>query len=87
MKIGRSASEMLALLTLAYDRYTMKKLSVFEWHRWSKEGQEDVQDDPKSGQSKAQKTDENANLGVFRLKIRCKIISVRKLWNSVQKKE
>jgi hypothetical protein len=83
MKIGRSASEMLVLLTLAYDRYTVKKLSVFEWRRWSKEGQEDVQDDPKSGQSKAQKTDENANLGVFRLKI----ISVRKLWNSVQKKE
>jgi hypothetical protein len=33
VKIGKSFSEMLALLTLAYDGYTMKKLSVFEWLR------------------------------------------------------
>jgi hypothetical protein len=28
----KSASEPLALLTLAYGEYTTKKLSVFEWH-------------------------------------------------------
>jgi hypothetical protein len=33
VKIGKSDSEMLALLTLAYGEYTMKKSSVFEWHR------------------------------------------------------
>ena len=49
MKIGRSASETLALLTVAYGEYAMKKSSVFEWYRWFKEGREDVQDDPKSG--------------------------------------
>jgi hypothetical protein len=32
VKIGKSASEMSALLTVAYGEYTMKKLSVFEWH-------------------------------------------------------
>jgi hypothetical protein len=52
VKIGKSASETLALLTVAYGEYTMKKLSVFEWHRWFKEGQDDVQDDPSSGQPK-----------------------------------
>ena len=48
---------MLALLTVAYGKYAMKKSSVFEWHRRSKEGQEDVQDDPRSGQQKMQMTD------------------------------
>jgi hypothetical protein len=42
VKICKSASETLALLTLAFDEYTMKKLSVLEWHRWIKEKREDV---------------------------------------------
>jgi hypothetical protein len=33
VNIRKSASETLALLTLAYGEYTMKKLSIFEWHR------------------------------------------------------
>ena len=33
VKIGKSASETLALLTLANGEYTMKKSSVFEQHR------------------------------------------------------
>jgi hypothetical protein len=36
VKIGKSASEALALLTVTYDEYTVEKLSVPEWHRWSK---------------------------------------------------
>jgi len=35
----------------------MKKWSVFEWHRRFKEGRENVQDDPRSGQPKTQRTD------------------------------
>jgi late competence protein required for DNA uptake (superfamily II DNA/RNA helicase) len=46
--IGRSASETLTLLTLACGEYAMKKSSVLEWHRWFKQGQEDVQDDPRN---------------------------------------
>jgi len=61
VKIGKSASETLALLTVAYGEYSMKKSSVFEWHRWFKEGREDVQDDPRSGQPKTQRTDENVD--------------------------
>jgi len=45
VKIGKSASETLTLLTVAYGEYDMKKLSVFEWYRQFKEGREDVQDD------------------------------------------
>jgi hypothetical protein len=40
VKIGRSASETLALLTVAIVENTMKKSSVFEWHRLFKEGRE-----------------------------------------------
>jgi hypothetical protein len=39
--------------------YYVKKLSVLEWHRWFKEGQEDVQDGPRSGQPKMQRTNTN----------------------------
>jgi hypothetical protein len=39
----------------------MKKLSVFEWYRRFKEGREDVQDNPRSGQPKTQRTDANVD--------------------------
>jgi transposase len=55
--IGKSASETLALLTVAYGEYTMKKSSVFQWHRRFKEGLEDVQDGPRSGQPKKPRAD------------------------------
>jgi hypothetical protein len=61
VKIGKSANEMLALLTLAYGEYAMKKLSVSEWHKGFKEGREDVQDDPRNGQPKMQRTDANVD--------------------------
>ena len=38
VKIGKSVSETLALLTMAYGEHAMKKFSVFEWHRRFKEG-------------------------------------------------
>jgi hypothetical protein len=38
VKTGKSASEALALLTLAYGEYVMKNSSVSEWHRQFKEG-------------------------------------------------
>jgi hypothetical protein len=49
VKVGKIASETVALLAMAYSKYAMKKSSVFEWYRWFKEGPEDVQDDPTSG--------------------------------------
>jgi hypothetical protein len=36
--IGKSASETLALLTVAYGEYAMKKSSIFECHKQLKEG-------------------------------------------------
>jgi hypothetical protein len=48
VKIGKSASATLALLTVAYGEYAMKKSSAFEWHMRFKEVR-DVHDDPRSG--------------------------------------
>ena len=61
VKIGKSANEKLVLLTVVYDEYAMKKSSVFEWYRRFQEGREDVQDDPRSGQPKTQRTDANVD--------------------------
>jgi hypothetical protein len=33
VKSGKSATELLALLLLAYDKYATRKASVFEWRR------------------------------------------------------
>jgi hypothetical protein len=59
--IGKSASETLALLTVAYGEHAMKKSSVFFFFFRFKEGREDVQDDPRSGQPKTQRTDTNVD--------------------------
>jgi transposase len=80
VKIGKSASEILALLTVAYGEYARKKSSVFEWHRRFNEGREDVQDDPRSGQPKTQrrhKCGQSMNLSALRSKIRCESNSIR----------
>jgi len=60
VKIGKSASETLALLIVAYGKYSTKNTSVFKWHRRFKEGR-DVQDDPRSGQPVTQRTDANVD--------------------------
>jgi hypothetical protein len=61
VKIGNSASETLALLTVAYGQHATKKSGASEWHRWFKKGQDDVQNDPRNGQPKTQKTDANVD--------------------------
>jgi hypothetical protein len=61
VKIGKNTSEMLAILTVTYGEYAMKKSSVYEFHRRFKEGRKDVQDDPRSRQPKMQKTDANVD--------------------------
>jgi hypothetical protein len=57
----RQFSGTLATFTMAYGEYAMKKSSVFEWHMRFKIGREDVQNDPRSGQPKSQRTDGNVD--------------------------
>jgi hypothetical protein len=58
VKTGKSTSETAVLLTSDYGKWEMKTSIVSEWHRWFKEGREDVQDEPRSGQP-MQMTDGN----------------------------
>jgi hypothetical protein len=60
-------------LTVAYGEYAMKKSSIFECHKQLKEGWEDVQDDPRSGQPKTQRTYANVD------RVRTMVCSDRKL--------
>jgi AraC-like DNA-binding protein len=73
VKIDKSASETLALLRVAYGECAIKKSSVSEWHRHFKEGREDMQDDPRSGQPKTQRIDANVD------KVRTLVRSDRRL--------
>jgi hypothetical protein len=54
VRTRKSASETLALLTVAYGEYAMKISSVSECHRRIKVGRENVLDDPRSGQPRTQ---------------------------------
>jgi hypothetical protein len=63
-KLGKSASETLQMLTEAYGADAMKKLSVSEWHKRFKEGQEDMKDNETTGCLKTHRTDENGSLRV-----------------------
>jgi transposase len=58
-KLGKSASETQQMLTEDYGADTMKKSSVFEWHKKFEEGREDVKDDERTGRPKTHRTDEN----------------------------
>jgi hypothetical protein len=83
-----SASELLALLTLAHSQYTMRKLSVFEWQRQSRKGEmckmtQEVGSQNRKGRCKCE---QSTNLGVLRLKIRRETISRRWLQEYVQRK-
>jgi len=59
----------------------MKKSSVFEWHRWFKEGQEDAQDDSRSGQPKTQRTDANVDLVCSEGRVGVRVIAEELIMN------
>ena len=47
------------MLQGAYGDQAMSRARVFEWHRRFKEGEEDVEDKPRSGRPSSSITDEN----------------------------
>jgi hypothetical protein len=76
VKIGKSASEKLSLLTVPYGEGTMKamkKLSVFEWHRRSRKGEKMckmIQEAAAKNAKDRCKCGQSTNLGALRSKIR-----------------
>jgi hypothetical protein len=51
-KLGKSASESLDTLRMAYGDTALKESSGFEWHKTFKEGQENMKDDKRPRQQK-----------------------------------
>jgi hypothetical protein len=58
VKLGKNASDTFALLSKTYGVETMKKSIVFGWHKWSREGHENVEDDKRNGHPRSHRTNE-----------------------------
>ena len=51
-KLGKNATETHGMLQTAFQPSCMNRASVFEWHKWFKEGRESVREDERCGKSK-----------------------------------
>ena len=59
VKLGKTTTETLKMLSDVYGDSSMSRTRVFEWHKQFVEGREDVEDDPKSGRPCTSTTDTN----------------------------
>ena len=50
-ELGKNATETYGILQTAFGASSMNRPSVFEWHKWFKEGRESVRDDERCGRS------------------------------------
>ena len=57
-KLGKNATETYGMLRTAFGAFCMNWASVFEWHKWFKEGKESVRDYERCGRSKEVNTSE-----------------------------
>ena len=62
VKLNKSATETFASLTKAYGDATLSRTMVFKWHKVFKEGQENVEDDPRSGRPISSTNDKNVEV-------------------------
>jgi hypothetical protein len=60
VKLGKNESGTCAMLSKAYGGEAMKKSNISEWHKWFKEGHENVEKDERSDCSRSHRTNENA---------------------------
>jgi len=62
VKLNKSATETFASLTKVYGDATLSRTMVFKWHKAFKEGQENVEDDPRSGRPVTSTNDQNVEV-------------------------
>ena len=58
-KLGKTSSESFAMLQQVYGEETMSRTRAFEWHKRFKEGQVEIEDDPRSGRPSTSRTADN----------------------------
>ena len=73
-KLGKIATETYGMLQTTFGASCMNRASVFEWHKWFKEGRESVRDDERCGRSKEVNTPELIGQGVM---VRVRVIMLR----------
>ena len=54
VKLNKSATETFGSLTETYGDATLSRTMIFKWHKAFKEGRENVEDDPRSGNQSRQ---------------------------------
>ena len=57
-KLGKNTTETYGMLQTAFGASCINRASVFEWHKWFKEGRESVRDDERCGKRKEVNTPE-----------------------------
>jgi len=62
VKLNKSATETFASLTKACGDATQSRTMVFKWHKAFKEGQENVEDNPRSGRPISSTNDQNVEV-------------------------
>ena len=58
-KVGKSATETLQMVSAAYGDQALTRSNVFRWYGWFRDGQEDTEDDPRSGRPTESRNDNN----------------------------
>jgi len=58
-KLGKTPSGSFAMLQQVYGEETMSGTRACEWHKRFKDGQEEVEDDPRSGRPSTSRTADN----------------------------
>ena len=59
VKLGKSVTEMLAMIQKAYKKDALSKAQVFRWHKAFREGREDVEDEQRIERPSASHTSDN----------------------------
>jgi hypothetical protein len=58
VKLGRNGVETLEMLQTAFGEQCLSRAHIFEWHKRFKEGQDSVDNNPRSGRPITSKTDD-----------------------------
>ena len=60
--LGKSGTETLIMIGQMFKDESMSQTAVFKWHKLFKDGRESVEDEPITGRSSTQRTDDNVCL-------------------------
>ncbi|UYV73050.1 hypothetical protein LAZ67_10001670 [Cordylochernes scorpioides] len=70
VKLQISPTETFEMLNKAFPNDAPKRTTVFEWHSRFKAGRISIEDDPRQGYPKFQRTDENQDTGISKTTVR-----------------